>query len=506
MSSFTKSIQLAALFGLSFCAWTLLRGEGEGGATTGGLHVIVGGNGTSTNYPVTTSLTSNGVSHGLFSILTPGSLSTSLDFSTYIPAVQSQVRDTWVDPAGDIYVSGVTATISMANSAGSFQPAFAGGPDDAFICKYSPAHIRLWCSLLGTNGPQTEEEIYSIGGADPAGNIAICGSLNGPVSSVAGVPVRNIGPMSPNSHPFVAKITPDGRQLLWLTIFDGTGPGANRGRCTVDSVGAVLAQGQTGSTNFPVTSGAHQTTTHPGMSGWIAKVHPNGAFLDWATYVAGSDGGWDGADSGILVAQDGSVYFGGFSRSTAGLATPAAYQNFNHTGGEACYIGHLSSDGRTMLALTYLAAPVPTTNLTECENLTLDSAGNVYAYGITPSGNFPVTPGAFQTVFGGGNYEMFVSKLSPSLSTLLASTFIGGNGGELADTSGNILLDSSGNVWASGSSQSTNFPVTPNAFQRTLRGTRNMVFFALNSSLTHLVYSSYIGGSGLDTNRTLWIH
>jgi len=243
------------------------------------------------------------------------------------------------------------------------------------------------------------------------------------------------------------------------------------------------------------------------MSGWVAKVHPNGAFLDWATYVAGSDGGWDGADSGILVAHDGSVYFGGFSKSTVGLATPAAFQTFNRTGGrEACYIGHLSADGRTMLALTYLAAPVPTTNLTECENITLDSAGDVYAYGITPSASFPVTPGAYRTTFGGGNYDMFVSKLNPSLSTLLASTFIGGTGNELADTSGKILVDSSGNVWAAGSSQSTNFPITPNAYQHTLRGTRNMVVFALNSSLTHLVYGSYIGGNGVDSNRTLWIH
>ena len=118
MSNFTKSIQWAALFGLSFCAWTLLRGDG--GSSPGGLHVIVGGNGTSTNYPVTTNLTSNGVGHGLFSILTPGSLSTSLDFSTYIPIVRSQVRDTWVDPSGNIYVSGLTASVSMANSAGSF--------------------------------------------------------------------------------------------------------------------------------------------------------------------------------------------------------------------------------------------------------------------------------------------------------------------------------------------------------------------------------------------------
>src|SRR5215471_796326 len=122
--SIFKSIQFLGLFGLSFCAWTLLRGEG--GGSPGGLHVIVGGDGTSTTFPVTTGITPKGLDHGLFSILTPGSLSTTLDFSTYIPIVRSQVRDTWVDPSGNIYVSGLTTAIKMAKSAGTFQPNFAG--------------------------------------------------------------------------------------------------------------------------------------------------------------------------------------------------------------------------------------------------------------------------------------------------------------------------------------------------------------------------------------------
>jgi len=275
------------------------------------------------------------------------------------------------------------------------------------------------------------------------------------------------------THSFVAKIAPDDRRLVWFTMFDGSGSGGNRGRCTVDSTGAVLAQGVTSSSNFPVTPGAYQTMTTLPTSGWVAKVHPNGAFLDWATYVAGSNGSGDAVDSGIFESPDGTVYFSGFSHSTAGLATAGAYQEFNRTGREVCFIGHLSSDGSTMLALTYLAALVATSSLTECENITRDSAGNIYALGITPSASFPVTPGAHQTTYGGGGDDMFVSKLSPSLSTLLASTFLGGSDGEPADTSGNILVDASGNIWAAGTSKSVNFPVTLHAYQRSLAGTQS---------------------------------
>jgi hypothetical protein len=253
-----------------------------------------------------------------------------------------------------------------------------------------------------------------------------------------------------------------------------------------------------------VTAGAYQTDTKTSSSGWVAKFSPGGG-MAWSTYVSGDNGAGDAADSGILLAPDGTIYFGGFARSTIGLTTPGAYQRSNNTGREVCYIGHLTNDGRTMLALTYLGPPTTTSNLTECENITLDSAGDVYAYGISPSASFPVTHGAYQTVFGGGNYDMFVSKLNGSLSTLLASTFLGGSGAELADTSGRIHIDAAGNVWATGSSQSTNFPVTLNAFDKTLGGARDNVIFELNSSLTALLYGSYLGGNGTDSNRSMAI-
>ncbi|MBV9398500.1 MAG: hypothetical protein JO062_11005 [Bryobacterales bacterium] len=332
--------------------------------------------------------------------------------------------------------------------------------------------------------------------------------MNGPYNYLDGVRVTNIGPLNVYTHPYVAKIRPDGSRLVWFTMFGGSGPGGegNRGRCTVDSAGAVYAQGETTSKNFPVTPGAYQTSTNLPFSGWVAKLYPNGSGLEWATYVASPNGSADAADSGIVLAPDGSIYFGGFTRGAYGLATPGAYQRFNATGRQVCYIGHLAGDGKTMLALTYLGPTTTTANMTECENIVLDSGGNVYTYGLTPSASFPVTPGAYQRVYGGGIHDLFVSKLNPSLSTLIASTFIGGSGAESADTSGRIHIDAAGNVWAAASSNSTNFPVTLNAFRRTLSGADDMVFFALNPSLTALVYGSYIGGDGADGNRSMWIY
>jgi Beta-propeller repeat len=99
--------------------------------------------------------------------------------------------------------------------------------------------------------------------------------------------------------------------------------------------------------------------------------------------------------------------------------------------------------------------------------IAVDSSGNTYVTGGTNSTNFPTTPGAPQTSYGGGDVDAFVTKLNASGSFLLFSTYLGGSSGEGGQ---GIAVDSSGNIYVTGSTGSSNFPTTPGAFQTKLAG------------------------------------
>jgi uncharacterized protein (TIGR03437 family) len=122
----------------------------------------------------------------------------------------------------------------------------------------------------------------------------------------------------------------------------------------------------------------------------------------------------------------------------------------------------------------------------------VDLAGNLYVVGNTDSRNFPITSGAAR-----GSMDVFVSKLNPTGTTLIYSTYIGG---ALEDRGRNIAVDNGGNVYVAGETSSTNFPVTGGALQTTFRGGPFDAFaFKLNAAGTDLVYATYLGGGGEDS-------
>jgi len=135
-------------------------------------------------------------------------------------------------------------------------------------------------------------------------------------------------------------------------------------------------------------------------------------------------------------------------------------------------------------------------------SIAVDSSGNTYVVGQTTSLDFPVVAGSLETtsaapvgcvaLFG---YEAFVTKLNPSGSALVYSTYLGGPGCAIGT---GIAIDSAGNAYVTGSA-GPGFPTTPQAFQTTYGGPGNTsvgdAFVAkLNATGTALVYSTYLGG------------
>jgi hypothetical protein len=124
-----------------------------------------------------------------------------------------------------------------------------------------------------------------------------------------------------------------------------------------------------------------------------------------------------------------------------------------------------------------------------------DNDGNAYVTGFTNSPNFPTTPGAFQTI---NQIDAFVTKLNRTGSALVYSTFLGGIG---TDFGSGIAVDHEGHAFVTGGTQSPDFPTTPGAVQPASRGGSDAFVTKLNRDGSALVYSTYLGGSGMDNDE-----
>jgi hypothetical protein len=139
---------------------------------------------------------------------------------------------------------------------------------------------------------------------------------------------------------------------------------------------------------------------------------------------------------------------------------------------------------------TYLGGSTGTAGEQEGFAIAVDSSGDAYVTGATPSTSFPTTVGAFQTTGGGGT---FVTKFNPSGTGLVYSTYLG------PATGYGIAVNSAGDAYITGATSNPNFPTTPGAFQTTfpdpLGGTSAFVT-ELNATGSALVYSTFLGSAG----------
>ncbi len=352
--------------------------------------------------------------------------------------------------------------------------------------------VLSYSTYLGGNG-----EDYAQGIAvDGSGNAYVTGqtnSLNFPTTT--GVIQSQFQGRIFNT--FVTKLNSAGTALVYSTYIGGR---ESDGAVAVvaDSFGNTYIAGTTSSRNFPTTTGAIQPSFPGGNSdGFVTKLNATGSALIYSTYLGGSAGG---QVNGIAVDGVGDAFVTGTSPSTNFPTTAGAFQpsNISRPNSDA-FVAKLNNAGTGLLYSTFLSLNAASTGA----GISVDSSGNAYITGGANSTGFPTTPGAFQTKYNPNGGEAFVSKLNATGTALIYSTFIGGSNFNLADS---IFVDTSGNAYIGGYTASTDFPTTNGAFQRNYAGGIYDGFITkLNATGTALIYSTYLGGSDLDTVSSITV-
>jgi hypothetical protein len=384
------------------------------------------------------------------------------------------------DGAGNLYVTGTTRSADFPTTTGLDRT--LDGRADVFVTKLSPGGAVVYSTYLG--GPC--EDYGRAIAVDGAGNAYVTGEVNGggDCPSTPGV--------------LVAKLDPDGN-LVWASRLGGSLLDSSYGTgIAVDAEGHAYVTGVAITSDFPTTEGAYRRPACPNVypfagDGFVAKLSVDGSALVYSTLLCGQG---DDSPSGIAIDAAGNAYVAGSTASSDfPLVDPIELARGGGVIGLSGFVSKLSPDGSELLYSTYLGG----SGSAVINAIALDAAGNVYVTGETDSTDFPTTPGVIQERAGrrhciDGCTDAFVTKIAPSGSALVYSTYLYG---ELDDAANAIAVDDAGDAYVVGQTVSLLFPIL-DAFQSSKRDLDDAFVVELSPDATRLVYSSYLGGSRFD--------
>ena len=458
-----------------------------------------------------------------------------------------------LDSAGSVYVAGYTKSIDFPtkNPYKSAPPAkVAGVPPgqwpSAFVTKFSPDGSSLvYSTYLGGNG---YDYIYAIA-VDSGGNAYVTGqtdspdfpTTNGAYQRVCDPAPNNTGPSagaascnSANVSAFVTKLNPAGTDIVYSTFLGGYAY-AYATAIAVDSAGRAYIAGNeeeycstqytTYQGCFPTTSGAviggNATGGGSPQYAFVAAFDATGSNLLYSTMFGDLNGfkcssGCGGTyATGIAVDANGYFYLVGETQAgklptTVGVIQPTGGPLDVNGGQQQAWRGFVAkfnpvtSAGGVLLAYaTYLGGH--TSNLGDyVSGIAIDSASNAYVVGYTNSSDFPVTKGVYGSICGvnGTCAAAHVTKLNPTGSTILWSTYVGGGKADGSDTlffTGPIQLDGRGNVYIMGQA-GPGFPLVNPVEPAVAGGSMELAIAELDPAGANLLFFTRIGSGGQQTS------
>jgi len=418
-----------------------------------------------------------GVRVGRFDRTRPLVIDPTLTYSSYLGGTGDEfAQAVRSDAQGNFYVAGITSSTDLPVSAGAFQGTNNGGAFngyDAFVAKLDPSGQRIWTTYLGGTN---DDEAYGVA-VDPSGNVYVAGvTFSGNFPTTAGSLKPSFVPASNSGNGFVTKLNSAGSAEVYSTYLGGANAGALD--IAVDGSGSAYVTGNTGTADFPVTAGAAQGA-YAGTSGgfntntFVARLKADGSGpLLYGTYLGGGTSGGSGltnVGNGIAIDGAGNAFVTGSTNATHFPLSPGPLQA-TRTRAANGFATKVNSSGTAFTYSTYLPQD------------------DGQAVAASPAGSAYVT--------GKDAGQAYVARLDAAGSAFSFARALGpGQGNGLA-------LDATGNAVVVGQA-SAGFPTTADAHQPSFGGGFSDAFLAWVNAAGSPLYTSLLGGSGVDLARSV---
>lgn len=423
----------------------------------------------SSNFPYSTGAYDTTYSNGDAFVVKLNPQGTAAEFATFLGGSSSDMgRRIALDTLGNIYVAGWTLSSDFPITSGAYQNYRVDtSQQTAFVTKLNPAGTALiYSTFLGSGWN---------------GNI-LTGGIDASALGIDAQGAACVGGLAPGVggiHSFFVKLNTAGSGVAYLTNLRSSGFYTLWVQdAEADALGNCYAAGYTDWTDFPVTTGAADTTLeYSGASsmgyhdGFIMKLSPLGV-TTYATLLGGNN-----VDRLIDIAVDarGNVVAVGDTQSSNFPLSPRAFWAGSSLTAQDSFVTILSADGSEFLASTRLGG-----SLTDwATGVALDARGNVYVAGTTSSQDLPTTARAFRQSYSTGATNNYVVKLNRGLSREIYGTYLGPVDWFSYVKAGVGLR---GNAFVAGSTGYASYPTTATAFDTSFNGAYDAYVTKLGSS------------------------
>ncbi|MEI7663950.1 MAG: hypothetical protein WCK34_17215, partial [Bacteroidota bacterium] len=389
-----------------------------------------------------------------------------------------------VDNAGFCYMAGRTYSASNIASTGAYQ-VIMGGFGDAFFAKFSPSGQRIWATYYGG---MASEEFHGMS-MTPDVKLILSGITGSPNNiSTPGSFQPTLGSFG-SSDAFLVKFDTSGARI-WGTYYGGTQP-ENGSGCATDANGNIYLSGTTSSPENISTPGSHQPNPGLGNDLFLVKFTPGGNRI-WGTYYGGECSDNASPTNNCAVEGNSRVYICGSTCSLTNMSTVGSFQFALGGSGDGLLVQFDTSGVRQWG--TYCGGPLNDM----ISYVKVANNSRILIAGGTTSESGIASPGAFQTIYGGGTQDGFLGRFYPNGQRHWISYY----GGSNYDYINGGDFDSNGNLYFCGYTESLNSITTADGFQPVFGGGINDGMLVKFDSIGNRIWGTYYGGEAIDDARS----